>query len=100
LGRASGGEGLVFDDAAPDEDFHFRIFSFDRGLAAVEHGDFPEAARAGALTSDDQLAGTAVLIARIGNDGRHDSTDEAESHNNNDFLAPGAGLLGKLLDAG
>ena len=95
-----GGEGFGLGDAAADEDVHLGILGFDGGFAAVEEGDFPEAAGAGALAADDEFVGPALFIAGVGDDGGHDGADKAQAHDDDDFFAFLTGLGGKGLHAG
>jgi len=98
LAVVGGDKGLLLGDAAVDEPVHLRVLRLDRRDAAVEQGNFPVAAGAGPLAADDELAGTAVFVLGVGDDGGHHGADEAHAHDHHDLLALRARGLGQALD--
>jgi hypothetical protein len=92
-------ERLLLDDRTVDHRINFRVLRLDRRLASGEQRDLPVAARTRPLAADDELAGFPVRADRVGDDGRHHGADEADAHDDHDFLAFRAGRGGERLHA-
>ncbi len=86
-------------DAALDQLVDLRILGLDRRQAAVQQRDLPVAARARALHADDELAGVARVVGRVGDHRRHHRADEADADDDDDLAAVVALFVDQLFQA-
>jgi len=95
-----GGEGLLLQDAAGDHRGDLRVLRLHGGDAFIEQRDFPVGPGGWALDADDELAGlSCCFINGISDDTGHDGAYEADTQDDDDFMALGAVVSNEGLEA-